>query len=44
MKQRNLKELVDRHSAIVGGPERCIESIRWYESQGVDMMILLVQA
>ena len=44
MKQRSLKELVDRHSAIVGGPERCIESVRWYESQGVDMMILLVQA
>jgi len=44
MKQRSLKELVDRHSAIVGGPERCIESVRWYESQGDDMMILLVQA
>ncbi len=36
--------LVDRHSAIVGGPERCVESVRWYESQGVDQMILLVQA
>jgi alkanesulfonate monooxygenase SsuD/methylene tetrahydromethanopterin reductase-like flavin-dependent oxidoreductase (luciferase family) len=44
MKQRSLQELVDRHSAIVGGPERCIDSIRWYESQGVDMMILLMQA
>ena len=28
MKQRSLEELVDRHSAIVGGPERCVESIR----------------
>ena len=44
MKQRSLEELVERRSAIVGGPERCIDSIRWYESQGVDMMILLVQA
>ncbi len=44
MKQRSLDELVERRSAIVGGPERCIESIRWYESQGVDQMILLVQA
>ena len=44
MKQRSLEELVERRSAIVGGPERCIESIRWYESQGVDFMILLVQA
>ena len=44
MKQRSLDELVTRRSAIVGGPERCIDSIRWYESQGVDMMIFLVQA
>jgi alkanesulfonate monooxygenase SsuD/methylene tetrahydromethanopterin reductase-like flavin-dependent oxidoreductase (luciferase family) len=44
MKQRSLSELVARHSAIVGGPERCAESIRWYEEQGVDTMILLVQA
>jgi alkanesulfonate monooxygenase SsuD/methylene tetrahydromethanopterin reductase-like flavin-dependent oxidoreductase (luciferase family) len=44
MKQRSLEELVERRSAIVGGPERCIDSIRWYESQGVDFMILLVQA
>ncbi len=44
MKQRSLDELVGRHSAIVGGPERCIESIKWYEEQGVDQMILLVQA
>lgn len=44
MKQRSLSELVDRHSAIVGGPGRCVDSIRWYESQGVDQMIFLVQA
>jgi alkanesulfonate monooxygenase SsuD/methylene tetrahydromethanopterin reductase-like flavin-dependent oxidoreductase (luciferase family) len=44
MKQRSLEELVERHSAIVGSPVRCEESIRWYEAQGVDQMILLVQA
>ncbi len=44
MKERSLEELVERRSAIVGGPARCIESIRWYEQQGVDFMILLVQA
>jgi alkanesulfonate monooxygenase SsuD/methylene tetrahydromethanopterin reductase-like flavin-dependent oxidoreductase (luciferase family) len=44
MKQRSLSELVGRHSAIVGGPRRCAESIRWYQEQGVDTMILLVQA
>jgi alkanesulfonate monooxygenase SsuD/methylene tetrahydromethanopterin reductase-like flavin-dependent oxidoreductase (luciferase family) len=44
MKQRSLEELVERRSAIVGGPSRCIDSIRWYEQQGVDFMILLVQA
>ena len=44
MKQRSLEDLVERHSAIVGGPARCSESVRWYESQGVDQMILLVQA
>ena len=44
MKQRSLEELVERRSAIVGSPERCEKSIRWYEEQGVDQMILLVQA
>jgi len=44
MKQRSLEELVGRRSAIVGGPSRCADSIRWYQDQGVDQMILLVQA
>jgi len=44
MQQRSLEELVERRSAIVGSPERCEKSIRWYEEQGVDQMILLVQA
>ena len=43
MKQRSLDELVNRHSAIVGGPQRCIDAIRWYEAQGVDQMIFLVE-
>ena len=29
---------------IVGGPARCIDSIEWFENQGVDMMLFLVQA
>ena len=44
MKQRSLEELVERHSALVGGPARIIDSIRWYEQQGVDMMMFLIQA
>ena len=44
MVQRSLDELVERRSAVVGAPERCIDAIRWYESQGVDEMIFLVQA
>jgi alkanesulfonate monooxygenase SsuD/methylene tetrahydromethanopterin reductase-like flavin-dependent oxidoreductase (luciferase family) len=43
-RERDLQELIDRHSAILGGPARCIDSIKWYESQGVDMMLFLVQA
>ena len=33
-----------RRSVIVGGPARCLESIEWFERQGVDMMLFLVQA
>ncbi|MFQ5665375.1 MAG: LLM class flavin-dependent oxidoreductase [Candidatus Binatia bacterium] len=43
-RERSLQELIDRRSVIVGGPARCIESIEWYASQGVDMMLFLVQA
>jgi len=40
-RERDLQELVDRRSVIVGGARHCIESIEWYESQGVDMMLFL---
>jgi len=43
-RERDIGELVDRRSAIVGGPERCVDAVRWYESQGVDMMLFLVQS
>ncbi len=43
-RERDIKELIDRHSVVVGGPQRCVESIAWYERQGVDMMLFLVQA
>jgi hypothetical protein len=41
---RDIHDLIDRHSAIVGGPERCYESVKWYEAQGADMMLFLCQA
>ena len=40
-RERDLQELVDRRSVIVGGARHCIESIEWYESQGVDLMLFL---
>ncbi len=43
-RERDIQELIDRRSVIVGGPQRCIDSIAWFESQGVDMMLFLVQA
>ena len=43
-RERNIQELIDRRSVIVGGPARCIDSIEWFERQGVDMMLFLVQA
>ena len=43
-RERHIQELIDRRSVIVGGPDRCIESIEWFEKQGVDMMLFLVQA
>ena len=43
-RERSLQELIDRRSVVVGGPRRCIETTAWYEAQGVDMMLFLVQA
>jgi len=43
-RERSLHELIDRRSVVVGGPRRCIDTIEWYEAQGVDMMLFLVQA
>jgi len=43
-RERDIHELIDRRSAIVGGANRCLEAVRWYESQGVDMMLFLVQS
>ena len=43
-RERDIQELIDRRSAIVGGTDRCLEAVRWYESQGVDMMLFLVQS
>src|SRR5205809_866376 len=43
-RERDIQELIDRRSAIVGSAKRCIDAVRWYESQGVDMMLFLVQS
>jgi imidazole glycerol phosphate synthase subunit HisF len=32
------------HTICVGGPAPCLETVRWYEAQGVDQLIFLVQA
>jgi len=39
--QISLEELIERRSVVIGGPQRCIDAIGWYESQGVDMMLVL---
>src|SRR5262245_11293852 len=43
-RERDVQELIDRRSVIVGSPARCIESIEGFARQGVDMMLFLVQA
>jgi len=43
-RERDMHELIDRRSVIVGSPRRCIETIEWYANQGVDMMLFIVQA
>ena len=43
-RERDMHELIDRRSVIVGGPRRCIDTIEWYANQGVDMMLFIVQA
>ena len=32
------------HSMVLGGPETCTEEVRWYADQGVDLLLMLVQA
>lgn len=40
---RDLAGLVDRHAVLVGSPERCLESIEWLRSQGVDELLFVVR-
>lgn len=44
LKERDLDQLIDRRSVVVGGPRTCRDIVAWYEAQGVDMMLFLVQA
>ncbi len=41
---RNIHDLIETNCCVVGGPRRCIEALEWYASQGVDVMLFLVQA
>ncbi len=41
---RELDEMRANHSMVLGGPERCRAEAQWYADQGVDMLLLLVQA
>ncbi|MEX0874545.1 MAG: LLM class flavin-dependent oxidoreductase [Actinomycetota bacterium] len=42
--ERSIEELTDVRAVCVGGPERCLDIAKWYESQGIDQLIFLVQA
>lgn len=37
-------EMREHHSMILGSPETCVREVGWYADQGVDMLLLLVQA
>jgi alkanesulfonate monooxygenase SsuD/methylene tetrahydromethanopterin reductase-like flavin-dependent oxidoreductase (luciferase family) len=34
--------MVERHGALVGDPERCLEICKEYEEAGVDLLLCLV--
>lgn len=33
-----------QHSMILGSPETCVQEVQWYADQGVDLLLMLVQA
>jgi alkanesulfonate monooxygenase SsuD/methylene tetrahydromethanopterin reductase-like flavin-dependent oxidoreductase (luciferase family) len=41
---REEAEMRANHSMILGGPEICQAEVQWYADQGVDLLLLLVQA
>jgi alkanesulfonate monooxygenase SsuD/methylene tetrahydromethanopterin reductase-like flavin-dependent oxidoreductase (luciferase family) len=41
---RDEADMRANHSMILGSPETCIDEVQWYADQGVDLLLLLVQA
>ena len=43
VRDKLIDNLVDRHVICAGDPERCIETVKQYEAQGIDMFIGIMQ-
>jgi alkanesulfonate monooxygenase SsuD/methylene tetrahydromethanopterin reductase-like flavin-dependent oxidoreductase (luciferase family) len=43
-RERDEADMRANHSMVLGSPETCINEVQWYADQGVDMLLLLVQA
>jgi alkanesulfonate monooxygenase SsuD/methylene tetrahydromethanopterin reductase-like flavin-dependent oxidoreductase (luciferase family) len=41
---RDEADMRQNHSMILGGPSTCIDEVQWYANQGVDLLLMLVQA
>jgi alkanesulfonate monooxygenase SsuD/methylene tetrahydromethanopterin reductase-like flavin-dependent oxidoreductase (luciferase family) len=41
---RDEADMRANHSMVLGGRETCIDEVRWYAEQGVDLLLMLVQA
>ena len=40
----NVQKMADEGIICLGGPEKCAQVVRYYEEQGIDQIIFLVQA
>jgi alkanesulfonate monooxygenase SsuD/methylene tetrahydromethanopterin reductase-like flavin-dependent oxidoreductase (luciferase family) len=43
-RERDEADMRSNHSMILGSPATCIDEVQWYADQGVDLLLLLVQA
>ncbi len=39
-----MRKMADEGIICLGGPEKCAQVVRYYEEQGIDQIIFLVQA